>query len=187
MAVQNSLNSNLGNQTQYGVLVGQGANAAVIATSQGTNGQVLLGGTTNPAFATLTSSDSTVTFTTGNNSLSIQAVGGGMVWSVVTGASQAMVKSNGYFSNNAGAAVAFTLPASAAVGDTFAISNMGARAAGWSLAYGTSQYIRFGNSVTTTTTGSLAATQTGDSITLVCSVANTEFVVRNSVGNITIV
>lgn len=182
-----TLGSKLGTQTNHGVLVGAGSTAAVTALAVGTNGQVLLGSTgADPVFATLTSSDSTITFTTGAGSLSLQAAGGGMVWSVITGASQAMTKSNGYFSNRAGT-VAFTLPASAAVGDTFAISNMAGSATGWSLAYNASQYIRFGNQTTTVTTGSLAATQTGDSIKLVCSVANTEFVVQSSIGNLTIV
>ncbi len=61
--------------TQYGVLVGGASNAASSVTV-GTNGQVLLGATgANPAFATLTSTGGTIVFTTGANSLNLEASG----------------------------------------------------------------------------------------------------------------
>lgn len=182
------LKAKLGPQTQYSVQLGNATTGAFLSSNVGTSGQVLVGGTTTPAFATLTSSDSTVSFTTGNNTLSLQAVGGGMTWTVQTGASQALVKSTGTFSNRAGSAVAFTLPVTAAVGDTFEVCNMGARAAGWTIAYNSGQSIIFGNVTTTTTTGSLAATAQGDAVRIVCAVANTTFVVTpGSIGNITYV
>lgn len=117
----------------------------------------------------------------------IVAVGGGLVWTTVTAAAQTMVKSNGYFSNRGASAVAFSLPAVANVGDTFLVANLGARAVGWTITYGTGQYIRVGNQVTTTTTGSLSASATGDSIWLVCSVASTEFTAVGPIGNWTVV
>ena len=58
--------------TDHGVVLGSGA-AAISVTAAGTNGQVLLGSTgADCAFGTLTSSDSSITFTTGAGSLSIQ-------------------------------------------------------------------------------------------------------------------
>lgn len=58
--------------TSYGVLTGAGT-SSIVATAAGTNGQVLLGSTgAAPAFGTLTSSDSSVSFTTGAGSLSLQ-------------------------------------------------------------------------------------------------------------------
>jgi hypothetical protein len=66
------LKAKLGTQTAHGVLIGAGQTSAVTAASVGTNGQVLIGATTaDPAFATLTSSGGTITYTTGANSLNI--------------------------------------------------------------------------------------------------------------------
>lgn len=46
-------------------------------SSNGTNGQIMLGGGTGPVWATLTSSDSSIIFTPGVNQLDMVAVGGG--------------------------------------------------------------------------------------------------------------
>lgn len=52
----------------------------------GTNGQVLIGATTaDPAFATLSSSDSSISFTPGANSLSLQVAAGSGVIKTITG------------------------------------------------------------------------------------------------------
>lgn len=57
--------------TDHGVLVGSGTNP-ITALSVGTNGQLLIGATgADPAMATLTSSDGSVVFATGANSLDL--------------------------------------------------------------------------------------------------------------------
>lgn len=57
--------------TAHGVLIGEGS-SSVVATAAGTNGQVLIGATgADPAFASITSSGSTLTLTGGANSLNI--------------------------------------------------------------------------------------------------------------------
>lgn len=57
--------------TAHGVLLGEGA-SSIVATAAGTNGQVLIGSTgADPAFATITSSGSTLTLTGGANTLNI--------------------------------------------------------------------------------------------------------------------
>ncbi len=62
--------------TDNAVLVGN-ATAGIVQLAVGANGQVLIGATAaDPAFATLTSSDGSVSFTTGANSLSLQVTGG---------------------------------------------------------------------------------------------------------------
>ncbi len=67
------LKAKLGVQTAHGVLVAEGTSSALTALTVGTNGQVLIGATAaDPAFATVTSSDGSISFTTGANSLSIQ-------------------------------------------------------------------------------------------------------------------
>lgn len=107
-------------------------------------------------------------------------------WSVIAGAAQAMVAGNGYFANNAGT-VTFTLPATAAVGDTFEVAGMN-NATGWSIAQNAGQTIHIGTLDTTTGVGgSLASTATYDWIKIVCNVANTDFVAHAKQGNITVV
>lgn len=110
-------------------------------------------------------------------------VTGGFVWNVTTGTTQTLVKNNGYFANNAGV-VAYSLPATAAVGDTFQIQNM---QAGWSLAQGAGQSVRVGNIISTTgVSGSTISTTIGDWIEIVCNVANTGFVANEKQGQVLI-
>lgn len=86
MATKNAINSNIPIEvtkggtgstslTNHAVLVG--ATTSTTSLSVGTNGQVLLGSTgADPVFATLTSSDSSITFTPGAGTLSLQAAAG---------------------------------------------------------------------------------------------------------------
>lgn len=61
--------------TAHGILIAEG-NGAFVASTVGTNGQVLIGANTaDPAFATITSNDSSITFTTGTNTLNMVAGG----------------------------------------------------------------------------------------------------------------
>ena len=96
------------------------------------------------------------------------------VWSVIT-ASQSAVKSQGYFCNG-GTAVTVTLPATSAVGDFFEVANTNI-AIGTVIAQLTSQYIQLGNRTTTVGTGgSLTSQNVGDSLKLVCMIANTKWI-----------
>lgn len=105
-------------------------------------------------------------------------------WSDVTGASQTMVSSVGYFANNA-SAVAFTLPATAAKFEFIQITGI---QGSWNIIQGSGQSIVFGNVTTTVGAGgSLASTNAHDCLTLQCIVANTTWQVVNAVGNITYV
>jgi len=57
--------------TAHGVLIGEGS-SSIVATTPGTNGQVLIGSTgADPAFSTITSSGSTLTLTGGAHTLNI--------------------------------------------------------------------------------------------------------------------
>lgn len=173
--------------TANGVLLGGGASAFTAATV-GTDGQVMIGATAGaPVFATLTSTGATITFTPGTNTLNMEAVAGGtgLTWSEVTGTSQSMAVLNGYVLNNAGLVTA-TLPATAAVGEVIAIVGKGT--GGWKIAQNASQTIHLNSSDTTTGVGgSLASTVRYNAVELVCITANTDFVVRSSMGNITVV
>lgn len=109
----------------------------------------------------------------------------GITWSEITGTSQSMAVDNGYIANNAGL-VTLTLPSTAAVGKVVRVAGKGA--GGWKVAQNASGIIHFGNlSTTTGTGGSLQSSHRRDSVELVCVVANTEWVVISSIGNITVV
>ena len=94
-----------------------------------------------------------------------------------------MAVNQGYFSNNVGQTT-FTLPATAALGSVIEI--VATTAAGWTLVENSGQSIVYGNTATTTTSGSLTTTAVGDTVRLVCSVADTVFTVLSSVGNLTV-
>lgn len=114
-----------------------------------------------------------------------QSVAGAIVWSEVTGTSQAAVSNSAYITNNA-ALVTVTLPSTASIGDVIIVTGKGA--GGWKVAQNASQVIHFGNMDTSTGTGGfLASTLTRDTIHLVCVTANTDWNVYNAIGNITVV
>ena len=111
------------------------------------------------------------------------AAAGALTWNVETGTSVTMVANNGYIANNAGTVTA-TLPASAAVGDTFRITGLQGT---WVVAQNAGDTAHFGNQSTTTGAGgSLTSTDPRDAIEIICVVANTDFQVISSIGNITV-
>ena len=74
-SVPNTLTLNL-QGTLNSVFIGQGSDNISISSNVGTNGQVFLGATgAKPAFATLTSSGGTITYTPGANALNLEAAG----------------------------------------------------------------------------------------------------------------
>jgi len=110
--------------------------------------------------------------------------GGGLTWSVEAGPSKTMVANEGYFAQDA-TLLTFTLPATATLGDTYKIA--GIAIGGWKIAQNASDTIVFGDQDTTVGTGgSLASTQFNDVIEIV-AVATNQYVVVNSLGNITVV
>lgn len=126
----------------------------------------------------------TVTGQGPGNTVTISSTGRGLLWEVITAATKTIVVEHGYFANR-GAGVTFTLPATASVGDTFIISAI--NAGGWTIAQNASQTIKMGNQDTAAGVGgSLASTDDGDTVEIVCSIENTNFVVLSSMGNITV-
>lgn len=106
-------------------------------------------------------------------------------WTDVTSTSQSMSANSGYIADNA-SLVTLTLPSTAVQGSIISVCGNGA--GGWSIAQNASQNIKFGNQTTTTGTGgSLASTNRYDGVSLLCTVANTTWVILNSMGNITYV
>lgn len=118
-------------------------------------------------------------------SQTIPGGGGGLTWSIKTADLNPMVIDNGYIANKAGL-LTFTLPTTCAVGKTLRVTGMNT-AVGWRIAQSANQIIHFGTSTTTTGVGGyIEATNIHDSVELVCCVADLEFIVISSTGNITI-
>lgn len=134
-----------------------------------------------------------ITFANGTNmsitgtgsTITFNASGGGIdTWSIITDATKTIEVRNGYFANRGGG-VTFTLPTTAAIGDAFTVNTI--NAGGFTVAQNAGQTIQVGNQVSTTGVGgSIASTANGNTVTMVCSVANTSFVVINGWGNITV-
>jgi len=197
--------------TQYDVLLG-GSSNTIVSETPSTAGYVLTsnGTAANPTFQTISASGAITTITgnsggpevptsagnfnivgiggvlvTGSlNTETISITGGGLTWVTVTGSTQAMAANTGYVGNNA-TLITFTLPATAAVGDTYIIEGLGT--GGWTITLNSGQLIHMGNLATTVTSGSLSSTNQYDSVTINCVVANTTFTVRGSMGNIIVV
>jgi hypothetical protein len=168
--------------TDHAVLVG-GASNAIGNIGPLTNGQIVIGSTgANPVAASI-SAGAGISVTPGVGTITIAATGGGVVWSVAVGATNMLVN-NGYGANGGGA-IAFTLPPTAVLGSVLHIVGM---AVGWNVVQAAGQEIFFGNTHTTVGAGgSLASTNSGDTISMVCLIADTTWFVFSSQGNITIV
>lgn len=131
-----------------------------------------------------TGTPSSINFLRGDNTWSTPAGGTGFTWSAKT-VDGSFVAGQGVLANK-GTLLTYTLPATATVGDQIAIAGMNAGL--WKIAQNASGIIHFGNQNTTTGTGgSLASVLTYDAVYLVCVVANNEWVVIDSQGNITLV
>jgi len=180
--VPSSLAAKLGAQTADGIAYGTGTSAAIGWTAGLTDGQIAIGSTAGvPAAANITSTGGTVTITNGANSINLETRG--LTWNVETGTSATMAVDNGYIGNNA-AGVDFSLPATSAVGSIFRVTGL---QASWTISQNAGQTIYFGTSATTTGAGgSLISTEDRDAIELVCVVADTDFQVLSSTGNITV-
>lgn len=169
------------NGAVYSSTTTTGALAAATLTS----GQLLIGGTTSPAAANL-SAGTGISITNGNNSISIAVSGGGVTWTDVTTATQTLAVNNGYITNRAGG-VTYTLPSTAALGDTIKIVGKSGIAV---ITPNANQQILIGSTTGLAgVTGTATANDAGDCLTLVCITAGTSTVWRaNSVvGTWTIV
>jgi len=87
--------------------------------------------------------------------------------------------------NKSSGTLTLTLPTTAAVGKIIRVSGIQNT---WRIAQNASQKIHFGNITTTTGVGGyLENTHARDSVEIVCCVADLEWNVISSIGNITIV
>ena len=109
---------------------------------------------------------------------------GAPAWSIIT-TDQTAAINTGYIVNK-GTLLTLTLPTTAAVGSVIRVSGMNAGL--WKIAQNASEIIHFGKTDTTTGVGGyISSTLARDAVELVCVVANNEWNVISSIGNITIV
>lgn len=105
-------------------------------------------------------------------------------WSVVTGATQTLAVNHGYVSNAASGGVEYTMPTTASVGALIRVTGLSA-GSGWSIDTPAGVTIQFGNVIAAAnTTGALSSTVNTDTVELLCAVANTTWIVLDSMGNI---
>jgi hypothetical protein len=124
-----------------------------------------------------------ITTSASGNTITITGIGG-FTWHNIS-ASQTLVVDEGYFCVSPGGALSLALPATSIVGDMIEVVLDGATS--FTITQSAGQQIRLGNlSTTAGVGGSLASTQQGDSIQMVCQTANLKWVVISSMGNPTI-
>ncbi len=149
------------------------------------DGQLLIGSTAAPHIkvATLTAGPG-VAISNGGGTIQISSIAMASSWTAIA-ASQTLAVNNGYICTG-GAALSLALPVVSAVGAVIEVVLDGS--ASWTITQGAGQQIRYAAAQTTSGAGgSLTSTQQGDSIRIVCSVANLKWNVIASEGNPTIV
>jgi hypothetical protein len=113
-----SLKAKLGSQTQYGSPYGNGDTNAIEWTGAATNGQLIIGATgAAPAFASLTSTGGTISFTPGINSLNLESLGSALTFNADSGSATAAASeinflgtaAQGISSSGAGNTVTYTI------------------------------------------------------------------------------
>ena len=100
-------------------------------------------------------------------------------WTVVS-MNTIMAVNNGYMTSSGGT-ITLTLPPVAALGDLIRITNL---TGNFTLTQNLGQTINFGKDTTTITTGSITSVHVGDTLEIVCYVANSGFQVLSSIGNL---
>lgn len=168
-----------------GVVISGTSTTSALTSLTLSSGQIVIGGTTTPAAATLTAGTG-ISISNGNNSITLNAIGGALTWTDVTGTSATMAINNGYLADNAGL-VTLTLPSTATQFSVIAVAGIGA--GGWTIAQNANQKIIFGNKTSTTGVGgSIASTNANDCVYMLATVggASTTWTILSSVGNITV-
>lgn len=111
--------------------------------------------------------------------------GGGITWSNIA-VNQTLAVNNGYFCSG-GAGLSLALPAVSAVGDAIEVILIGSTS--FTITQSAGQSIRLGATSTTPGVGgSLASTQQGDAIRMICQTANLVWAIGSgAIGNLTVV
>ncbi len=152
--------------TAHGVLVGEGT-SSIVATATGSAGQYLVsnGAAADPSFQTATPQ---------------------LIITPVAGTTQAMLSNHTYIANNAGLTT-FTLPATSSVGDIIQIAGSSLNSGGWTITYTTGQIIWGPAGSSTVTTGNAASSAAAaQAVKIICTIANTTWVIVDNSGTVTL-
>jgi hypothetical protein len=126
-----------------------------------------------------------ILITDGVGNLDWGSKGGILPWQENTSGPVSLTAGNGYISNSA-TRITYNLPVTASLGDVFWICGKGT--GGWQVAQNSGQTIHFlSNDTTTGVSGEIESTGQYDVLKLLCITADTDFVVIDSMGNITVV
>lgn len=170
--------------TTHGVLLGEGT-SSIVATTAGSNGQLLIGSTSaDPAFATLTTTTG-LTFTGGAHSLAINTTGGGLKANATSGTSATGATQNSYICSNA-SQTTVSLPSTSAIGDFLIVVGTSANSGGFLISQATGQEIySTTNHSTSGSSGSISTGAANTSAMLMCTAANTLWIVLAATGSVT--
>ena len=169
--------------TSHGVLFGNGA-TDILPYAELINGQTIIGQTYTsfPLAATITAGTG-IKVTNASGSITLDVTNGAMNTSVI-GTSQSLASNYVYFCTT-GTNLSLALPTTSVRGDMIIVSLDGSTS--WTITQATSQQIIIGTSSTTIGTGgSLASTAQGNTVIMVCQVANLKWVVQSQIGTITV-
>lgn len=170
--------------TQYGIWIGAGAGQATMNTTLVlTDGQMIMGNTGIAPTAGVLEAGTGIDVSYAGGNWVISATGAGITPVHQTGTTITLVAANMYIMD-AASLITATLPATAAIGDTFII--VGSGAGGWKVNVASTQSIQVSSTATTVSTGSIASTNRYDCTTLVCVTANTLFVAYGTSGGLTV-
>lgn len=154
-------------------------------TTMNADGQLIIGDSTGVPKITTITAGSNINITNSPGSITIASTAAGVSYTEET-ADFTMASNSGYIMNKTGSALAATLPATATQGSVIEIVGKGAT--GWAIAQQAGQTIHFGSNDTTAGTGgSITSTNRYDSIELICTVTDTDWTVRSTQGNLTVV
>lgn len=146
-----------------------------------TDGQIVIGSTAGaPAAATLTPGTG-ISIAGGSNSITISATGGGFAVATVSGTSQNAAVNTMYILLNA-AQTTVTFPGTCSVGDTIIIVGSTANVAGWIADAPAGDTLLYNGSVTSAGGTITSAALAGQTAEFVCDVADTSWVIVDSVN-----
>lgn len=180
----NTITIDVTDTTQYSLQLGN-ATGSLSSLGVAGNGEIPIGSVgADPVLANITSTDGTVTITNGAGTIDL-SVPCCFQWKVVTGVLKSAVINEGYICNN-GSEVTIELPTTAAIGSIIKVTGKGA--GGWKISQSVNQWIRWNESVVTTTgvTGSLNGNDDFSSVELLCITADIGWLVLNAKGNISV-
>lgn len=170
--------------TANSLILGNGT-SAFTALGAATNGQLPIGNSGNPPSLATITAGAGISVTNGAGTITIAASGSGGITTNVVSTNQTGSANNRYIFVSPGGALTISLPSSSAVGDRFIVDLDGATS--WQITQAAGQQITVGNTATTLGAGgSITSTANGDSISMVCRVANTTWTSEAMIGNLTV-